>query len=474
MSKKGENIYKRKDKRWEARYIKGYTSDGTARYGYTDQYDAQATYYNVDENGNPLISTAGELLYFAQQVNVQKNDFAGKTVYLTNDIDMAGIKWNPIGQTEQTEFKGTFDGQNHTISNLTVDNSALGYENTASAGLFGWIENHNSASPTVIKNLTIDGANIVAGKFAGGIVGYTSANVTIENCTVTNSTISGSRVGGIDGYKNSDEIIKNCTVENVVLDGFRSTGAIVGNQNLEGFDQSKILDCTSTGVMLPSKDVEGLYTDGAGSYAVSSAEALKKVETAPDKNTSIKLQGDVDMGGAELESIFAGYAGTIDFDGNGNTIKNVAPVTDNSNGMTNQGMFSSMANTNITIKNVTIEASNMVVEGTSNSGNYGSAFLVGYNEGDLTIENVTIKNSGITGGYCKIGLFVGYSTGNVTIKNCTVENSTINGGRYGTCLVGQMNGKKLTIEKVTLDTTTVQYCGSAISNATVVVDGVQQ
>lgn len=34
MSKKGENIYKRKDKRWEARYIKGYTAEGTAKYGY--------------------------------------------------------------------------------------------------------------------------------------------------------------------------------------------------------------------------------------------------------------------------------------------------------------------------------------------------------------------------------------------------------------------------------------------------------
>ncbi len=34
MSKKGENIYKRKDKRWEARYVKGYHPDGTARYGY--------------------------------------------------------------------------------------------------------------------------------------------------------------------------------------------------------------------------------------------------------------------------------------------------------------------------------------------------------------------------------------------------------------------------------------------------------
>lgn len=34
MSKKGENIYKRKDKRWEARYIKGYDPNGSASYGY--------------------------------------------------------------------------------------------------------------------------------------------------------------------------------------------------------------------------------------------------------------------------------------------------------------------------------------------------------------------------------------------------------------------------------------------------------
>ena len=34
MSRKGENIYKRKDGRWEARYIKGYSADGKAKYGY--------------------------------------------------------------------------------------------------------------------------------------------------------------------------------------------------------------------------------------------------------------------------------------------------------------------------------------------------------------------------------------------------------------------------------------------------------
>lgn len=34
MARKGENIYKRKDGRWEARYIKGYSTDGKAKYGY--------------------------------------------------------------------------------------------------------------------------------------------------------------------------------------------------------------------------------------------------------------------------------------------------------------------------------------------------------------------------------------------------------------------------------------------------------
>ena len=34
MSRKGENIYKRKDKRWEARYIKGYDENGNAKYAY--------------------------------------------------------------------------------------------------------------------------------------------------------------------------------------------------------------------------------------------------------------------------------------------------------------------------------------------------------------------------------------------------------------------------------------------------------
>ena len=45
MSKKGENIYKRKDGRWEGRYIRCYDTDGKAKYGYVDG----RTYSNVKD-----------------------------------------------------------------------------------------------------------------------------------------------------------------------------------------------------------------------------------------------------------------------------------------------------------------------------------------------------------------------------------------------------------------------------------------
>ena len=34
MSRKGENIYKRQDGRWEARYVKGYEVSGKIKYGF--------------------------------------------------------------------------------------------------------------------------------------------------------------------------------------------------------------------------------------------------------------------------------------------------------------------------------------------------------------------------------------------------------------------------------------------------------
>ena len=66
------------------------------------------------------ITSVGDLQTFADAVN--KGDYDGKTdavVTLDADLDLAGIAWIPMGDTSH-DFAGTFDGQGHTISNLTI------------------------------------------------------------------------------------------------------------------------------------------------------------------------------------------------------------------------------------------------------------------------------------------------------------------------------------------------------------------
>ena len=82
----------------------------------------------AQDNGVYQIGTPSELLWLADHVNgvsgIQK-------AVLTNDIDMTGVKWTPIG-TKDSAFKGEFDGRGHVITNLNVNDPSLEY-----AGLFG-------------------------------------------------------------------------------------------------------------------------------------------------------------------------------------------------------------------------------------------------------------------------------------------------------------------------------------------------
>ena len=82
------------------------------------------------ENNIFKISTPSDLAYFAKQVNYGEKDYLNCTVKLTNDIDMGGKLFTPIGGNyvlgndgkliTNNIFKGTFDGSGFTISNLTV------------------------------------------------------------------------------------------------------------------------------------------------------------------------------------------------------------------------------------------------------------------------------------------------------------------------------------------------------------------
>lgn len=180
------------------------------------------------------IGTVDQLKAFRDAVN-SGNQYAGKTVKLTADLDLSGeANWKPIGNLVAypgQSFNGIFDGDGHTISNLTVNDNTPNY---AVAALFGSVVNGT------IKNLTVKDVNITSTHYAAGIVAYTSNGPTIENCHVIGGTIkstpeivngsydNGDKVGGIMGYATASSTINNCTVEGVTLSAYRDMGGIVG------------------------------------------------------------------------------------------------------------------------------------------------------------------------------------------------------------------------------------------------------
>ncbi|MDD6019084.1 MAG: hypothetical protein PUD41_01455 [bacterium] len=182
-------------------------------------------------NGVYSISNANGLFAFAKSVNVDGKTYSGKTVKLTADINLNNAEWTPVGQTGATQFLGTFDGDNHTISNLkinTTDESAH-----YSSGLFGWL---NSA---IVKNVNISNAEVAGHHNVGVIAGYMeTSGCTIENCHVSNATISctsvnsdanGDKCGGIVGHAgNAGVVVKDCSVSNSTISAGRDAGQVVG------------------------------------------------------------------------------------------------------------------------------------------------------------------------------------------------------------------------------------------------------
>ncbi len=180
------------------------------------------------------IGTVEQLKAFRDAVN-SGTQYTGKTVVLTADLDLSGeANWKPIGNLVAypgQSFNGVFDGQNHTISNLTVNDNTPNY---AVAGLFGSVVNGT------IQNLTVKNVNIKSTHYAAGIVAYTSNAPSIINCHVIGGTISstpeivngsydnGDKAGGIMGYATAGSTITNCSVKDVTITAYRDMGGIVG------------------------------------------------------------------------------------------------------------------------------------------------------------------------------------------------------------------------------------------------------
>lgn len=278
-----------------------------------------------DNENTYLITTPAELAWVAEQVNSKTEYFAGKTIKLMNDIDLSGSYWTPVGNVNDyptVTFKGTFDGQNHVISNLTASDDAAVY---AAAGLFGSITG-------TVKNVTLKNVNIRSTHYAGAVVAYSSMNgAIIDNCHVDGGTITsvpentgsaydnGDKAGGIIGYYVTDDKVTNCSAKNLTITAYRDFGGITGCGPQSGMTGCSVENITLVQDNTNGYDSEAVTTVGAlggrdvtnedqpydGEFAsavtkkvvgnVSNATQLAAALTSDAAQISVTLDADIDL-----------------------------------------------------------------------------------------------------------------------------------------------------------------------------------
>jgi len=250
------------------------------------------------------IATAADLNDMGNYVE----DF-NKCFIVVNDINMAGFTYTTAligpdindssGGFQGTAFTGIFDGNDCSISNLSIDTA--GADNDF-LGLFGRIE-----EPGQIKNLGIQDVSITGGDnsyLLGGLCGVTTG--TISKCYATGSVTGGNGLGGLCGY-NYDSILNCYSIGSVTgaddslqigglcggifsgtISNCYATGSVSGGDYSEmvgglcGYNsRSTISNCYEAGSASGGSNVGGLVGyDDSGSYTYS----FWNIETSPEVN----------------------------------------------------------------------------------------------------------------------------------------------------------------------------------------------
>jgi hypothetical protein len=182
------------------------------------------------------ITNAEELAYLAKVVNEGNATYNAAYYELTEDIDLTAHQWTPLG-SDANQFKGTFDGQNHEVSNVligTTDSPDTTYSNV---GLFG-----RTGEYSTIENIGVH-VSIHSSKsdaFVGGLVGIHGRYGTINNSYATGDVAGGdkSKVGGLVGYVSSGTISNSYATGDVIGGSGAYVGGLVGDSESESVNNS--------------------------------------------------------------------------------------------------------------------------------------------------------------------------------------------------------------------------------------------
>ena len=290
-------------------------------------------------NGVYQIKTANNLFWFAALVNGTLTDGtaqnAAASAVLTTNIDLTGADWTPIGNAS-TIYTGTFDGQNYTISGMTLENAE------SYSGLFGNVTG-TVRDFTVTGSITITGDKTVAkvggavgslgtasaggtvsgvisgvditvsagNDHIGGVVGSMPENSspTVESCLYMGNitvTVEAGSVAGIVGYIRTGTI-QNCANQggiSINTGGNGSVGGILGYCNNKSI---KITACYNTGIISASG------TANVGAIVGYNRDDDNHVGQATVSNCYY-LTGSADKGQGQLTDDAAGTAVKTDED----------------------------------------------------------------------------------------------------------------------------------------------------------------
>ena len=253
-----------------AAYTNGFGNDGS--------YQA-ATY----RNGYYEISNAGQLYWFAEQVNAGNNTINAR---LTADITINSgnvhinygtentsyRKWKTIGSNTNA-YSGTFDGNGHSISGLYYycANASASSEWGAIGGMFHKVNGK-------ICNLTIAKSYVYhySGNISSAAALCITNNGTIENCTVnTTRVVLNNNADGFLAYENStDAIIRNCSINTSIgicrtnygtISNCTNTGSVGNISSICVYNAGTVSGCSHSGLTYTEKsDVGGICSTNAG------------------------------------------------------------------------------------------------------------------------------------------------------------------------------------------------------------------
>lgn len=232
-----------KDSLVEAMKAVGYATDATVNDGYpclawelpevtaTDKWDGAAAAAFATGDGSPenpyQITSAAELKLAADTVNTNINREA--CFILMNDIDYEGNAWEPIGYSNSSQnwqYKGNFDGNEHVIRNLAISTGDTAY---TFCGFFGYVLGAE-IKDLGIENIQINMANTSTAKasyigaFAGRLRSCSVSNCYVKDSLVKQTASSGTESYGVAGFvshldndSNLGSTITNCYVYDVDL-----------------------------------------------------------------------------------------------------------------------------------------------------------------------------------------------------------------------------------------------------------------